>query len=74
VFNYGTADLFWGTGDCDNDGIYAGNISVPEPASLTLPGGQTARRSARLDRRFGLDECTGFRCPKIPVMSSHHTR
>jgi len=36
VFNQSTADLFWGTGDCDNDGIYAGNVSVPEPASLTL--------------------------------------
>lgn len=40
VFNDITFSAFWGTGDCNNDSVYIGNIdppqNVPEPASLVL--------------------------------------
>jgi hypothetical protein len=39
IFGDKNIAAFWGTGDCNNDSLYMGNIKAPEPASMALFAG-----------------------------------
>lgn len=50
IFDQNAIDIFWGTGDCSNDALFA-SVSVPEPASLSLFGAGVAGAMAAYGRR-----------------------